>query len=1178
MSNNATLDTNPEDEETTNSTTRLVVNLMSPYFAVRQQAVSNSINFFGQAGDDAEAKPGQYRRVGRALMTSFVECHYSEKIYRAELLQAIGAALSAKNMPFDFKAFIGDYLVESKSRFSLAYSRMSGIQLSLFLLGVHQGNDDAALPVWVCQSVQVIGELLESLAAENSRKSGKLLAKCVGQIGSYFKQNRQMLLYAINIWAESSYICSLTQIYISLSTLKTPTPSAMPSKRAKPSVAAPFDGVLSILGKALTDVMSKKVLNSKVPPTPSIMSQLGLYLRALNTEQWADGAESPADDAAAAANAESGGLEAATLRTLKKSPEGSSPVISSILTHITVDLSNFVKNGAAVTALRIMKSPTADVRANGSSIMRSIATKCSDPSAFEVIVRVLVEALQGKGALALVQPYQRLGVLLALSDCSDSQQMTMMGKSFISELALTAIIPVLMAVMDKETDENNLLVAANTLGKWMGLTVTIAKHQTVLNSIKTGLTRSKLHSVGYLAALTLALNQNYELSSDLLVFVSALSNIVKEGAKKPSNQSQVDAILAFRLLLQMSVSSSVAVASIDTGKLWACLAPSATSFLYSKALMQQVGLAPVQSSSINKGAKRELYSDLPRGTRNLNSLVAESVSSIIFLVSLHHPNHLVHAATSGDSDGPVSSALSCLLHPDLAVRSAVTKQVREVFSSSTAADDKPSSQYPTAVKMLKALNSCLATWSDQMESAAAGSVTASSASTGANEEDATGQSNASMLRGQLGIPPSSRLTEALLVIISHWQATKGSKGVADMPTAQVMSIMLLACSHPLVCESRVRASVIWCNVASSFKTAETGRGVLDTDEARVIACKRILSAALCPTAQLTRQAAHTALYVLSTATGPSGKSCVLRHILPSLRDQLVSSGVTAVSDDDVDKFMNPLAAIAAATAAVAETADADIRITNADRKKDSGRSRRTGAFGGDFVEDEDWAEKIKKEKAQKLAITKNAGQVGSNAKLKDLQELQSRVQIIVDTASYALEAFLSLTTFSVPHARFTSEVAAGKSCDDVMLRGVVRSSVSQMLPVLLPMLRCPLVEKTAFQCVLGISGAIEDELTVVASRDLADSLRITATVSMRPVSRKVTRDGLYKELLGLGAPLQRLLRSVQIYLSRQQARKSPTQHLLLPSTVHLLFPVLQGLLTQPSLLPGCDFTFMILDS
>ena len=83
---------------------------------------------------------------------------------------------------------------------------------------------------------------------------------------------------------------------------------------------------------------------------------------------------------------------------------------------------------------------------------------------------------------------------------------------------------------------------------------------------------------------------------------------------------------------------------------------------------------------------------------------------------------------------------------------------------------------------------------------------------------------------------------------------------------------------------------------------------------------------------------------------------------------------------------------------------------------------------------------------------------------------------------------------------------------------------------------------------------------------------------MRPVSRKVTRDGLYKELLSLAAPLQRLLRSVQIHLSRQQARKSPGQHLLLPSTVHLLFPVLQGLLTQPSLLPGCDFAFMILDS
>ena len=66
-----------------------------------------------------------------------------------------------------------------------------------------------------------------------------------------------------------------------------------------------------------------------------------------------------------------------------------------------------------------------------------------------------------------------------------------------------------------------------------------------------------------------------------------------------------------------------------------------------------------------------------------------------------------------------------------------------------------------------------------------------------------------------------------------------------------------------------------------------------------------------------------------------------------------------VSDDETEKFLNPLAAIAAATLVV-DINEADIKITNADRKKDQGRSRRTGAFGGDFVEDEDWAEKVKK--------------------------------------------------------------------------------------------------------------------------------------------------------------------------------------------------------------------------
>ena len=304
---------------------------------------------------------------------------------------------------------------------------------------------------------------------------------------------------------------------------------------------------------------------------------------------------------------------------------------------------------------------------------------------------------------------------------------------------------------------------------------------------------------------------------------------------------------------------------------------------------------------------------------------------------------------------------------------------------------------------------------------------------------------------------------------------------------------------------------------------------------------------------------------------------MLKQIVPQLRELLISSGVTSVSDDETDKYLNPLAAITAATAAI-DISEADIKITNADRKKDSGRSRRGGAFGGDFVEDEDWAEKIKKEKAQKLASTKTAGQEGgTSAKLKELEDLRVKVQGIVDIASYALEAYHSLTIFSLAPSKKTLS-------SDLKVRGVARSSVSLMLPELLSLMRCRLVSDKAFSCVLGQCSTIEEELLEVGSRDLADSLRITATVALKPLTRKDNLQSQYKEMLGLAAPVQRLLRSVQTHLSRMQShshsevRGAHRERRLLPSTVHLLFPVLRGLLGLPTMLPGCDFTFMILDS
>ena len=1171
-----------EDDEESNSAARLVVNLSSSYFYVRMQSVKKTVEFYQRAGVEGDIKPGFCRRLERLIMTAFIDGHYSEKAYRTALLDAFTVALTADGLPIDLKILAADHLKETSSRLLLASAKVSTIELCLTLLQVCDSAFD--LPIWAISCTQTMGEVLDTLDSTNSGKNEKIMAICTRKIGSLLRSNVKLLDHAINCWTEAGHIGSLSHLHLYFSMLRITPPFAGVSKRPKRITIATYESTLRKLSKSVTFLINSKIINSKQSLTATNLRQLNRFLKSLSTTEWNDSKSTEECDTSV--GAEGGGLEAATLRAMKKSPEGSSSIIAAILSNVDVDLSNFIKSGGAVAALRISKSPNLEVRECGSRIVRNMALKCHDSSAFELMVRLFIEALLGKGPAALVQSYQRLSVLQALRDCSEGSHLTSMGRSFISDLAGQAVVPALITAIEKESDENNMNVASEVLGGWIGLMTTLTSPPTLMESIKTGMGRSKGHCVTLLATLISSLRRNIELSTDMLPLVPALVNVVKEASKKPSNQAHIDAVLAFRLLLEISVSSSVAVAAIEAAKLGSCLAPSSSSFLYSKSLLQNTNLVSASASTSVKGTRQQ-QAAVPDGTRRLNSLIADSMSATVLLVSLHHTSMLVGTSVNGEvaSDSPVSIVLSCLLHPDREVRAGTSKRLRRVFSNSTVADEKASSLYPSALKMLKAFLSSLSCWSDQLEIASTSPLRSAAEAT---DEDPIFSSSAAGARIRLGVPPLSRMSEVLLALVSYWHASTGKNqstvAVAEKhtPSAQVVAMMLLACAHPLVCESRTCASMMWSRLTSSL---EGGEGeLLESDEFRTAICKKVVSAAMSSSARLTRQSAHTALFILSTSAGKAGSACVLQKVLPSLKEKLLGCGISAVSDDEIDRYLNPLAAIAAESAAAADVSVAEIRITNADRKKDSGRSRRTGAFGSDFVEDEDWAEKVKKEKAQKVALAKNAEQSGgTSAKLKELEEMQVRVKSVVDSATFALEAYHSITCFAVPEEKSAEKQQSESNSSDEKLRAVTRSSTSSMLPVLIPLMRCALVSENAFLCVLGQCRAIEGELQVMGTRDLADCLRISATVSLRPLSRKVTQEGIYREMLGLSAPLQRLLRTLQTYLSRmqsaaQQQHRTPRHQVLLPSTVHLLFPVLKGLLSMPILLVGCDFAFMVLDS
>jgi hypothetical protein len=126
---------------------------------------------------------------------------------------------------------------------------------------------------------------------------------------------------------------------------------------------------------------------------------------------------------------------------------------------------------------------------------------------------------------------------------------------------------------------------------------------------------------------------------------------------------------------------------------------------------------------------------------------------------------------------------------------------------------------------------------------------------------------------------------------------------------------------------------------------------------------------LSPSSML-RSAAQRAYILLSSCRG--GEDLVARTVIPVVVQTLSGGDLLTISPADASCYLNPHASIAAGIAA-AEVPESEIKLTNADRKKDTARSSRRGQFGSDVLEDDDWAEKLKQEKLKKMNQAKAGG-------------------------------------------------------------------------------------------------------------------------------------------------------------------------------------------------------------
>lgn len=111
-------------------------------------------------------------------------------------------------------------------------------------------------------------------------------------------------------------------------------------------------------------------------------------------------------------------------------------------------------------------------------------------------------------------------------------------------------------------------------------------------------------------------------------------------------------------------------------------------------------------------------------------------------------------------------------------------------------------------------------------------------------------------------------------------------------------------------------------------------------------------------------------------------------------------------------------------------------------------------------------------------------------------------------------------------------------------------------------------------------------LTFTSDRDIVDALRVVLHAE-GDRAHEGTPQEVFRYVNRLSGPVVRVLRAAQSMVTRTANRaaqnqdvaiSSPTKAVIAqPSTVHLLFPVLRGVLTLQGVLPNSEMAFAILD-
>lgn len=218
------------------------------------------------------------------------------------------------------------------------------------------------------------------------------------------------------------------------------------------------------------------------------------------------------------------------------------------------------------------------------------------------------------------------------------------------------------------------------------------------------------------------------------------------------------------------------------------------------------------------------------------------------------------------------------------------------------------------------------------------------------------------------------------------------------------------------------------------------------------------------------------LHFLLSNQCEGARSWVVTNLIPEFSQQLVSPDYFRLTEEEVMTYQCPEDRLSsllvaptgtAVTLSAAQLEDA-LKITNADRKKTTAKGSRKGQFGSDnIVEDEEWAQQIRREKAKKLGLAVDGAADNSMSpaekakRITDLKDAKLKASTHINILLRSLNA---INAMLVSDSMFKEqEVSSNEKAADVSAH-LIRMCLPHLSP-LVAANKLAVVESTAFRCI-----------------------------------------------------------------------------------------------------------------